>query len=108
MSAAVIYIRISSDRTGQRAGVTRQREDCERRARERGWDVVAVEEDNDQSAKTGRRREGYESMLKRLAAGDAQVLVAWSLDRLQRNRSDELRLWETCQENGVTISLCNG
>jgi site-specific DNA recombinase len=105
---ALIYLRLFSDRTGQKAGVTRQCEDCERRCRERGWDVVAVEEDNDQSAKTGRRREGYEAMLRRLAAGEAEIVVAWSLDRLQRNRADELRLWEVCQRTGAMISLVNG
>jgi site-specific DNA recombinase len=107
-ASAVIYLRISSDRTGQQAGVTRQREDCERRARERGWTVVAVEKDNDQSAKTGRRREGYEAMLRRIADGEARVVIAWSLDRLQRNRADELRLWEVCQATGTLISLVNG
>src|SRR3954447_673131 len=98
---AIAYLRISSDRTGQKAGVDRQREDCERRCRERGWDVVAVEEDNDISGSGRRKREGYESMLKRVAAGEAQVVVAWSLDRLQRNRADELRLWEVCQKTGT-------
>lgn len=109
MTNAVIYLRISSDRTGQQAGVTRQREDCERRARERGWTVVAVEQDNDQSAKAGsRKRAGFDAMLVALADGRAEVVVAWSLDRLQRNRRDELRLWELCQATGATISLVNG
>src|SRR3954447_3424565 len=105
---AVIYLRISSDRTGQQAGVSRQREDCERRARERGWTVVAVEKDNDVTGTGKRRREGYEAMLRRVTEGEAEVVVAWSLDRLQRNRSDELRLWEACQQTGTMISLVNG
>lgn len=105
---AVIYVRISQDRTGREAGVTRQREECERRARERGWDVVAVEVDNDQSAYRGRRRPGYEGVLARLEAREADVVIAWSLDRLQRNRRDELRLYELCRERGATISLVNG
>ena len=104
-----MYLRISLDRTGHAAGVTRQRDDCERRCRDRGWRVVAVESDNDASAARGaRRRPGFEAMLQRLEAGEAQVLVAWSLDRLQRSRRDEVRLYEVCQARGVTISLVNG
>jgi site-specific DNA recombinase len=103
------YLRISQDRTGQQAGVTRQRGDVERRCRERGWELVAVEKDNDASAKGGsRKRPGFEAMLKRIASGEVQVIVAWSLDRLQRSRRDEVRLYELCQAQGVTISLVNG
>src|SRR3954451_5017120 len=115
---AVIYLRTSSDRTGHQSGVWRssddserrasQREHCARRARERGWTVVALEKDNDGTGAGKRRREGYEAMLRRVTEGEAEVVVAWSLDRLQRNRSDELRLWEACQQTGTMISLVNG
>jgi DNA invertase Pin-like site-specific DNA recombinase len=109
MTNALGYLRISEDRTGQEAGVTRQREACERRARERGWTWLGAERDNDKSAKAGsRKRDGFESMLRRIASGEVQVVVAWSLDRLQRNRRDEVRLYELCQARGVTISLVNG
>ena len=107
-SNALIYVRISQDRDGERAGVTRQREDCERRARERGWSVVALHDDNDVSAKGSRKRPGFEAMLADITAGRVGVVVAWSLDRLQRNRRDEVRLYEACQAHGVTISLING
>jgi hypothetical protein len=36
------------------------------------------------------------------------VVIAWSLDRLQRNRRDELRLYEICKAKSATISLING
>lgn len=102
------YLRISQDRTGLAAGVARQQEDCERRARERGWTITATHTDNDQSASTGRRRPGYEAMLTAIEAGQVDVVVAWSLDRLQRNRRDEVRLYEACRDRQVTLSLVNG
>lgn len=105
---AIVYLRISEDRTGQEAGVTRQQEDCERRCRERDWTIVAVESDNDISAAGKRQRPGFEGMLQRIAAGEAQVVVAWALDRLQRNRRDEVRLYELCERKGVTVSLVRG
>jgi site-specific DNA recombinase len=105
---ALIYLRISQDRTGEAAGVARQREDAERRCRERGWTVVAVESDNDTSAAGKKKRPGFEAMLGHIESGRSQVVVAWSLDRLQRNRRDEVRLYELCKATGVTISLVNG
>lgn len=105
---ALIYLRISEDRAGLSAGVDRQREDCERRALDRGWEVVAEEADNDTSAYSGKRRRGFEAMLKAVESGAVQVVLAWSLDRLQRSRRDEVRLYELCQKHGVLLSLVNG
>ncbi len=39
---AGVYTRISSDPSGQRAGVERQRRDCEAHCLARGWEVVEV------------------------------------------------------------------
>ena len=53
---AALYTRISSDPSGQRAGVERQRRDCEAHCAARGWTVVEVFEDNDASASSGKPR----------------------------------------------------
>ncbi|MDQ3782102.1 MAG: recombinase family protein, partial [Actinomycetota bacterium] len=37
-----VYTRISSDPSGERAGVDRQRADCEAHCKARGWEVVEV------------------------------------------------------------------
>jgi site-specific DNA recombinase len=105
---AIVYLRISQDRTGEEAGVDRQRQDCLQRAQERGWDIAAVHTDNDISAAGKRKRPGFEAMLADLVDGKAQVVIAWSLDRLQRNRRDEVRLYELCQKQGARLSLVNG
>lgn len=105
---AVIYVRQSLDRDGQGLAIDRQREDCERRARERGWTVVAVHVDNDTSASTGRKRPGFEAMLADLQAGRARVVIAWNLDRITRNRADTVRLIESAQAANATIALVRG
>jgi site-specific DNA recombinase len=105
---AIVYLRISSDRTGQEAGVDRQREDCLERCAQRGWDVVAVEADNDISASSGKRRPGFEALLEAVSRGSVDVVVAWAVDRLQRSRRDEARLYELCQRAGVLLSLVKG
>jgi site-specific DNA recombinase len=105
---ALVYLRISQDRTGERAGVDRQRDDCLKRAKERGWEVVGIETDNDISAAGKRRRPGFEAMLTAIEAGKAQVIVAWDLTRLQRSRRDEVRLYELCQKHNMRLALING
>lgn len=47
-------------------------------------------------------------MLEAVDTGKVQVVIAWSLDRLQRNRRDEVRLYELCQKHGAKLSLVNG
>ena len=54
VSAAAIYARISSDVEGSGMGVARQVEDCQRRAKELGWTVAEVYQDNDFSAYSGK------------------------------------------------------
>jgi site-specific DNA recombinase len=53
---AGVYTRISSDPSGKRAGVERQRAYCEEYWVTRGWQVADLFEDNDYSASTGTRR----------------------------------------------------
>ena len=57
---AGIYTRISWDPDGQRAGVERQRLDCEAVCVDRGWKIAEYFEDNDRSAYSGKRRSAYE------------------------------------------------
>ncbi len=103
-----IYLRISSDQTGERLGVTRQREDCLDLVQRRGWTDPKVYEDNDTSAAGKVVRKDFERLLEDIQAGRVQVLVAWAYDRLTRNRLDELRLIEACQEAKVLVTLVRG
>lgn len=105
---AIVYVRISQDRSGEAAGVTRQREDGEALVALRGWTLVAVHQDNDVSAAGKRTRPGFDAALADVEAGRADVLVAWSLDRLTRNRRDELRMVEVCQRREARIALVRG
>src|SRR5262245_61793075 len=81
-----LYLRISDDREGEAKGVERQRRDCRKYARERGWQIVAEFTDNDISASsfTKKTRPEYKRMLQLVKSGDVDVVLAWSLDRLYR------------------------
>lgn len=105
---AILYLRMSSDRSGDELGVTRQREDCLALAAVRGWDVVGEYMDNDTSAAGKVKRPRFEAMLTAIKAGEADVVIAWNLDRLTRNRQDTVRLIELGQDKRLTIALARG
>ena len=99
---AVIYCRISQDRTGAGLGVDRQREDCEALAERNGWDVVEVYVDNDVSAFSGKLRKDYRRMLADLDQGAATVVIVWHTDRLHRSITELESYMDLCQARGVT------
>ncbi|WP_328620687.1 recombinase family protein [Streptomyces sp. NBC_00354] len=98
---AVIYVRISQDRTGAHLGVDRQREDCEALAASKGWDVVETYVDNDISAYSGKRRPNYRRMLDDLEQGVATVVVSWHTDRLHRSPTELEEYIDISQRRGV-------
>ncbi|RIQ36971.1 recombinase family protein [Jiangella rhizosphaerae] len=103
-----IYVRISEDHTGEGRGVRRQREDCIKLAGLRGWTVVEVIEDNDLSAAGTRFRPGFERLLELMSTQQVSGIVAWTWDRLERNRRDSLRLIDAGQKSRSVISLVRG
>lgn len=75
---AAVYLRISSDPTGNALGVARQREDCQKLWASRGW--LPIEYcDNDTSASSGKRRPAYQRMLTDIADVRVGAVVAWDL-----------------------------
>ncbi|MET8401426.1 recombinase family protein [Streptomyces sp900116325] len=98
---AVIYVRISQDRTGAHLGVDRQREDCEALAASHGWEVVEVYIDNDLSAYSGKPRKDYRRMLADLELGTATVVIAWHTDRLHRSPTELEEYIDLSQRRGV-------
>lgn len=99
---AVIYCRISQDRTGAHLGVDRQLEDCQALADRNGWKVVETYIDNDVSAFSGKLRKGYRQMLADLDEGTATVVIAWHTDRLHRSPTELEEYINLCEKRGVT------
>jgi site-specific DNA recombinase len=108
MRRAGVYLRISKDRTGEGLAVERQREDGQRLIELRHWSLVREYVDNDLSASGRKKRPGFEEMLHDIEAGVIDTVVALSLDRLSRNRREQLRLVETCQKHRTMIALVRG
>jgi DNA invertase Pin-like site-specific DNA recombinase len=106
---AYAYTRISKDRVGAGLGVERQLKDIRKLAavlsKTLGKQVVIVEvfSDNDigASSLTKKKRKDYPLMLEGLAAGRAQLVLAWHTDRLHRTVGELLDYITVCQPLGV-------
>jgi site-specific DNA recombinase len=98
---AAIYLRISKDPTGEKAGVDRQEKECRALAERKGWQVAGVFADNDVSAWSGTKRPEYERMLGDIREGKVKAVVAWHLDRLTRSPKELEHFFEVCERAGV-------
>lgn len=101
---AGLYLRISQDKTGLEAGVTRQERDCRELCERLGWVPVDIYRDNDVSAFSGKRRPEYERLKEDLVAGRIDAVVTWHPDRLYRRVADLLQLLELVTKAGVRMA----
>lgn len=100
---AAIYVRISSDKTSERAGVERQRKDCQALADRLGWNVVEVFEDNDISAHSGKPRPAYRAMLDAAKRREIGGLIAWHTDRLHRRTVELEEFIQIVEDHDVQV-----
>lgn len=99
-----IYTRLSDDRDGTQTATARQREDCERYAASRGWEVVDVFEDVDLSAWSRRvKRPEFERLLKAVADRELDVVLAWKFDRVLRSIRDFARIKDAAEDGGAYL-----
>ena len=104
MKQAVIYTRISDDRQGAGMGVARQEESCRELCDRNGWEVFDVFSDNDVSAYSGKRRNGYEELLDVVRDGKVDAIVAWHLDRLHRSPRELEDFIDLIDQSGATVA----
>lgn len=106
---AAIYLRVSLDATGEGLAVERQRHDCQRIARDRGWTVVETYTDNSISAyNRSKVRPAYDRMVTDYQAGRFTAIVCWDLDRLTR-QPRQLEDWiDAAEDRGLQLVTANG
>ncbi|OHV51400.1 MULTISPECIES: recombinase family protein [unclassified Frankia] len=102
------YRRISDDREGIEAGVTRQDEDIrELAARRDDVDLIDVLTDNDLSATKDYRPE-FEHILAMAAAREIDAVISWTSNRFLRNRPDRMRVIELFRDRNVILVPVKG
>jgi len=79
-----------------------QRQAIGAEAQRRGWSLEEIVEDAGYSAKD-LRRPGISTVLERMAAGEADVLVVSKLDRLSRSLIDFAQTMATAQREGWAL-----
>jgi site-specific DNA recombinase len=107
-AAAVIYLRVSSKEQAEKGGETEgfsipaQREACKRKAQ--SLDAAVIEEfvERGESAKTADRPE-LQRMLAYVAEHPVKYVIVHKVDRLARNRADDVAINLALKQAGVEL-----
>jgi DNA invertase Pin-like site-specific DNA recombinase len=97
-----LYLRVST--TGQT--VENQRQDLERVARQRGWEITETYIDHGISGAQGRdKRPAFDRMCQDAGRGKLDVVAAWSIDRLGRSLQHVANFMAELLEQNVALYL---
>jgi len=110
---AVIYLRVSTERQARKGGgaegysIPAQREACQRKAEALGAEVLNEYLDAGESARSA-DRPSLNQMLADLATpiGAADYVIVHKLDRLARNRGDDVAINMAIRESGAQLISC--
>lgn len=101
---AVIYVRLSRSRSDEPSGsIQRQEAECRKLATSRGYQVIAVEPDDDVSAYSGKIRPAYQRVMDMVKAGEVDVIMAWAADRLHRSPRELEDFVDAVEAAGVDV-----
>jgi site-specific DNA recombinase len=103
---AFLYARASRDPKKRASSTNDQMLENRRECSTNGWDNVGEFVDNDRSASrhARRARDDFEEMVRRVKAGEADIIVSWEASRLHRDLEAYVRLRNLCMEAGVLWS----
>ena len=105
---AVIYLRVSSSQQADKDynvegfSIPGQREACQREAEKLGAEVIEEYVDRGESAKTA-NRPALQAMLDRLKQGDIDYVIVHKVDRLARNRADDVEIVMRIRQTGAQL-----
>ena len=105
---ALIYIRVSSSQQADKDydpegfSIPAQRDGCQRKAESLDAGIVEEFVDRGESAKTA-KRPGLQAMLARLTEGDIDYVIVHKIDRLARNRADDVAIVMHIRQSGAQL-----
>lgn len=101
---ALGYIRVSTaEQVDNGASMAAQQTALQARADHEGWDIEWHRDPGVSGTVPGAERPGMGPALAKLAAGDADILLATALDRVGRNLTDVAGLMNTSVEQGWSL-----
>ena len=102
---ALLYTRVSKDKSGRGRSPEEQDTDLHREAAALRWHVVDVVSDIKGASRhtKGSPRAGWPLVLRRLAAGDIDVLMVWESSRLTRTMREFLDFADLCEHTGTRV-----
>ncbi|MBU2667653.1 recombinase family protein [Actinoplanes bogorensis] len=105
----MLYVRMSMDRTGEGAGLKRQEQACRALALAQGWEVVGVVDDTISAADSRLAdRSGWRQVVQLVECGQADLIVAWHLDRVTRSIKDLEFLIDLAVERDIGLATATG
>ncbi len=108
LKRAVIYLRVSTSRQATKNGeaegysIPAQRSACERKVVDLGAEVVQEFVDAGASARSA-DRDGLQEMLAYVREGNVDYVLVHKLDRLARDRADDVMILATIQAAGAVL-----
>ena len=106
MTRAALYARVSTDLQEKEETIDSQVEDLRRRARDRGYDVVAEYLDDGYSGAT-LERPGLDRLRDALGCGEFDLVMFHSPDRLARKVVYQHLILEELEKSGIKIEFLN-
>jgi site-specific DNA recombinase len=109
---ALLYLRVSTKEQASRGGeaegysIPAQREACQRRAESLGATIIGEFVDAGESARSADRPQ-LQAMLASLEAEPPSYLIVHKVDRLARNRLDDLMISVALEQAGVSLISCS-
>lgn len=111
---AAIYIRVSSEKQGEKISPEAQEADCRALCQAKGYQVVAIYRDVEkyrvgsrmvEPSGTRADRPALKQMLADARAGKFEIIIAWREDRLYRSYRPMLEVLDCLEETKIDIEL---
>ncbi len=107
IKTALIYTRVSEDKTGEHRSVGEQEAACRETCVRNGWDVVEVLSDNSIGASrhSSGHRDGWDKVHARIKKRDIDVLVVWEFSRTGRDLGSWVDLRTVLTKTGTLLCV---
>lgn len=98
MKNVLLYVRVSTEDQE----VENQLAPLKKAAKDNGWNIVGIYRDNISAVK---KRPGFDALCQAIEDGKADVVAAWSVDRLGRSLETLIKFMTMLHKKGIDLYL---